>query len=165
MKTMQLRYWKFMVQLKAWILYLDYYGEGSYKIDKVINIVLAIASSASIAAWAIWNQLDFMWAIFIAITQVITAIKPHLPYSNRMDMVKKFSSDIQALFNKAEYNWYGISEGELTNDEINDLIFEIKRQYNDVANKYLKTESLPTHDEYKKSADSKAEEYFTNTYL
>ena len=50
---MQQKYWKYMVQIKAWIFYLDVYTEDSYRWDKIINIVVAIASSSSIAAWAI----------------------------------------------------------------------------------------------------------------
>ena len=39
-----------MVQIKAWIFYLDLYGEDSYKWEKRINIFSAIAASTSIAA-------------------------------------------------------------------------------------------------------------------
>lgn len=58
-----------MVQIKAWIFYLDLYGEDSYKWEKRINIFSAIAASTSIAAWAIWQQLSFVWSLIIAISQ------------------------------------------------------------------------------------------------
>lgn len=47
---MQEKYWKYMVQIKHWIFYLDLYVEDSYKWDKRINIFGVIASSTSIAA-------------------------------------------------------------------------------------------------------------------
>ena len=53
---MQQKYWNFMVQIKAWIFYLDIYAENSYKWDRRINMYGAIASSSSIAAWAIWKE-------------------------------------------------------------------------------------------------------------
>ena len=37
-----------MVQIKAWIFYLDIYAENSYKWDRRINMYGAIASSSSI---------------------------------------------------------------------------------------------------------------------
>ena len=52
---MQEKYWRYMVQIKAWIFCLDLYGEDSYKWEKRINVFSAIASSTSIAAWAIWQ--------------------------------------------------------------------------------------------------------------
>ena len=60
---MQEKYWKYMVQIKAWIFYLDVYTEDSYRWDRIINIVVAIASSTSIAAWAIWQKYSFVWSI------------------------------------------------------------------------------------------------------
>lgn len=56
-----------MVQIKAWIFYLDIYAENSYKWDRRINMYGAIASSSSIAAWAIWKEWSYVWAVIIAI--------------------------------------------------------------------------------------------------
>lgn len=86
---MQEKYWKYMVQIKAWIFYLDVYTEDSYRWDRIINIVVAIASSTSIAAWAIWQKYSFVWSIIIAISQVLTTIKGFLPYSKRLKMLGK----------------------------------------------------------------------------
>ena len=60
-----------MVQIKAWIFYLDIYAENSYKWDRRINMYGAIASSSSIAAWAIWKEWSYVWAVIIAISQVL----------------------------------------------------------------------------------------------
>ncbi len=57
------------------------------KKNKIINSLLAISSSASIASWAIWNDLAMLWGCIIAVSQVITALKPvfhfgkHVPHS------------------------------------------------------------------------------------
>lgn len=39
---MQEKYWKYMVQIKAWIFYLDVYTEDSYRWDRIINIVVQL---------------------------------------------------------------------------------------------------------------------------
>ena len=100
---MQEKYWKYMVQIKAWIFYLDVYTEDSYRWDRIINIVVAIASSTSIAAWAIWQKYSFVWSIIIAISQVLTTIKGFLPYSKRLKMLVPFMEDLKFLYNKIEY--------------------------------------------------------------
>ena len=105
---MQEKYWKYMVQIKAWIFYLDVYTEDSYRWDKTINIFVAIASSTSIAAWAIWQKYSFVWSIIIAISQVLTTIKGFLPYSKRLKMLVPFMEDLKFLYNKIEYNWFKV---------------------------------------------------------
>ena len=106
-----------MVQIKAWIFYLDVYTEDSYRWDRIINIVVAIASSTSIAAWAIWQKYSFVWSIIIAISQVLTTIKGFLPYSKRLKMLVPFMEDLKFLYNKIEYNWFKVASGDLSEDE------------------------------------------------
>ena len=109
---MQEKYWKYMVQIKAWIFYLDVYTEDSYRWDKAINIFVAIASSTSIAAWAVWQKYSFVWSTIIAISQVLTTIKGFLPYSKRLKMLVPFMEDLKFLYNKIEYNWFNIIYSE-----------------------------------------------------
>ena len=71
---MQEKYWYYMVQVKSSIFYLDIYAERSYKWDRRINAYGAIASSSSIAAWAIWKDFSYIWAVIIAISQVLFSI-------------------------------------------------------------------------------------------
>ncbi|MPM63545.1 hypothetical protein SDC9_110425 [bioreactor metagenome] len=153
-----------MVQLKAWMFYLDEYTDDSYKWDKRINIFLAITSSSSIAAWAIWNKYGFVWALLIALSQVVTAIKPQLPFSKRLETLCKISNQLQILFNKADYNWYKVSNGELAEEQINDLLFELKKQYIDTIGKTLEADPLPENGQFKAVADTKTEKYFQDTY-
>lgn len=161
---MQERYWRYMVQIKAWIFYIDEYSDSSYRWDKRINIFLAITSSSSIAAWAIWNEYGFIWALLIAISQVVNAIKPHLPFSKRLEVLSRISNQLQILFNKVDYQWYKVANGELTENEINDALFDLKKQYTETIGKILESEPLPENEAFRKSADQKADYYFQNTY-
>lgn len=161
---MQSRYWKYLVQIKAWIFYIDFYTDNSYKWDKRVNVFLAITSSSSIAAWVIWNEYGFIWALLIAISQVINAIKPHLPFSKRIESLGHLSSQLQVLFNKADYHWYKVSNGELSENKINELLFELRNQYTETVSKTLETEPLPDREDFKILADTKADEYFQRTY-
>lgn len=139
---MQEKYWKYMVQIKAWIFYLDVYTEDSYRWDRIINIVVAIASSTSIAAWAIWQKYSFVWSIIIAISQVLTTIKGFLPYSKRLKMLVPFMEDLKFLYNKIEYNWFKVASGDLSEDEINELLYSFKDEFANIENKNLKEETL-----------------------
>lgn len=161
---MQKKYWKFMVQIKSWIFYLDLYAEDSYKWDKIINIFTAIASSSSIAAWAVWQQLSYVWSVIIAISQVLSAIKTFLPYSKRLKVLIPFIEDLKFLYNKIEYNWFKVASGELTEEEINDLLYTFINEYTNIENKSLKEETLVENEKIKEKADEKTNIYFENNF-
>lgn len=161
---MQEKYWRYMVQVKARLFYLDMYEENSYKLDKYINMISAIAASSSIGAWVIWQQLSFLWSIIIAISQVINAIKIFLPYSTRRKVTISFLGDLKLLYNKIEYNWFKVSDGELTEEEINEMIFNFKDEYTNIENKNLKEETLPENERFVKIAAQKTDQYFENNF-
>ena len=161
---MQEKYWKYMVQIKAWIFYLDVYTEDSYRWDRIINIVVAIASSTSVAAWAIWKKYSFVWSIIIAISQVLTTIKGFLPYSKRLKMLVPFMEDLKFLYNKIEYNWFKVASGDLSEDEINELLYSFKDEFANIENKNLKEETLLEKDNFREIADRKNDAYFANNF-
>lgn len=161
---MQEKYWRYMVQIKAWIYYLDIYAEKSYKWDRRINIYGAIASSSSIAAWAIWKDWSYVWAFIIAISQVLTAIKDFLPFGRRLKLLRPFIEDMKLLYIKIEYDWYKVAEGELTEKEINTLLFSYKKEFASIENKYIKEEVLLENSNYKEEADQKNNRYFANNF-
>ena len=161
---MQEKYWKYMVQIKAWIFYLDVYTEDSYRWDKAINIFVAIASSTSIAAWAVWQKYSFVWSIIIAISQVLTTIKGFLPYSKRLKMLVPFMEDLKFLYNKIEYNWFKVASGDLSENEINELLYSFKDEFANIENKNLKEETLLEKDNFREIADRKNDAYFANNF-
>lgn len=161
---MQEKYWRYMVQIKAWIFYLDLYGENSYKWEKRINVFSAIVSSTSIAAWAIWQQLSFAWSFIIAISQVLSAIKGFLPYSRRLKSIVPFMEDLKFLYNRMEYTWFKVASGEMTEEEINEILYEFKDEYTNIENKHLKDETLLENEKFKKKSDMKTDAYFENNF-
>lgn len=161
---MQEKYWKYMVQIKAWIFYLDLYIEDSYIWDKRINVFGAIASSTSIAAWTIWQQLSFIWSVIIAVSQVLTSIKGFMPYNRRLKVLVPFIEDLKFLYNKIEYNWFQVASGELTEEEINELLYKFKDDFTNIENKNLKEVTLLENEKFKKKADEKTDFYFNNNF-
>ena len=153
-----------MVQIKAWFFYLDIYAESSYKWDRGIYILVAIASSTSIAAGAIWREFNIVWSVIIATSQVITAIKPFFLFSKRLKIIIPFMEDLKAICNKMEYNWYRVRSGDLTEDNINELLFDFKNIYTDIENKNLKGETLVERQDFREKADSKTDMYFENNF-
>ena len=158
------KYWRELDQLKVYSYYVDsYYGE-TVKIDNNLNIFLAITSSASIAAWAIWQNFEFIWGLLIAISQIITAIRVLLPYSKRLAILPGLKSDLNMLFLKMENDWYPISKGFFSEPEIHEAHMEIKERLATILDKYENNHHMPFDEKLMVSAEKDAKKFFANHY-
>lgn len=159
----QEQYWKELFQLKTHIGLIELQLERSERINRVLKIVLAIASSSSIGAWVIWNHLSWIWAAIIAISHVIAAINPYLPYKSRIKAYTTLLIELEELMIQAELKWHSISEGRLTAEEINEIRFETRLSKQKFLNKHIPT-TIPFDEKLHRKAESIARDYFTNFY-
>lgn len=164
MSVYQNRYWSQLKETKTHVIYLHKYAAHSEWWDKSINIFLAITSSSSIAAWAIWQKYQIIWAIIIALSQIITAVKPFLPYKQRIKAISELNDRLQEISLNCERNWFAVAEGQLTEEEIHDLYIKIKNDSLDAERKYLKNIILPKNEKILKIAETEADLYLRNTY-
>jgi len=159
----QEQYWKELHQLKTHIGFVELQLERAEERDRFLKIVLAIASSSSIGAWAIWNHLSWVWASIIAFSQVITAVTPFLPYKGRIKAYSALLSELEELMIQAEFRWHSISEGDLAPSEINKVRFTIRSAKQKSLKKHIGT-TIPTDDKLHEKAEAAASDYLTNFY-
>jgi hypothetical protein len=166
MSTMNVQrsYWQELMQLKFELCYLDEYKGRTERINNAIQMFSAIASSASIGGWAIWNQIGYVWAGIIAASQVVTAIKTYLPYNRRVRSINETYNQLSLLFLKAEHDWFQVASGDITESQIHDMRFDLKRERQTIMNKALSSQSLPLRQKVKRIADRQTETYFANFY-
>ena len=91
-----------------------------------IDVFIAVAGSASIGAWAIWNKYPLIWGGIIAGSQVVTAIKPFIPYWKRAESLHQLRYDLESIFLEAERDWYKIFEGLIDPAKTNELNTKMK---------------------------------------
>ncbi|MEK6765228.1 MAG: hypothetical protein AABY49_03240 [Planctomycetota bacterium] len=138
--------------------------EKSEFLDKSISIFLAVTSSSSICGWAIWNKYSFIWAVIIAASQLLNAIKWFLPYRTRLKTLSNILRELEELLNSFEVKWFDVAEGNLTEEEINKLQFEIRNRKTQAVRKHLGINTLPTKDKYFAKAKELANTYIQNFY-
>lgn len=164
MDDYQKRYWQELYDLKVHTAYLEIYLLKTEKIDTVINAFLAVASSGSIAGWAIWKEQQFIWASIIVLSQFITAIKTFLPYNLRIKNISKVLKEMESISIHYEKNWFYISEGQKTIEETNTLRFEMKEKKSQLMQKYFATNMLPVKKKYLEEAEVIIEANINNYY-
>ena len=154
------KYWAYYTRTKYELQYFYAYLNDSYKWLKYIESFLAIMSSSSIAAWAIWSEIPFVWAFIIAVSQVVTALKQYLPYSKRIQALNGLLPKLDNVLNRIDHNWFNVENGQITDEQINDLIFNFKKECADLSNKHLTGIYLPERDDLRKSAETETECFF-----
>lgn len=158
----QKKYWEDLIQLRFQLFYLEEYLCQSYRYNSWVNISMAIASSSSIAAWAIWDKFNFLWSLIIAISQVINAVKIYLPFNKRTKYINLLYSQLTELFNEYDYNWLNVANGVLTEEEINNLIYKFRKKKHKIHDEHLLNNHLPQKKKLKELADVKLKNYFEN---
>lgn len=158
------RYWRELYQLRVHTNYLELYMEESEFLNKSVNIFLAVTSSSSICGWAIWNKYSFVWAVIIAASQLVSAIKQFLPYQTRLKAICGILNEFNELLTSYEMKWFDVAEGNLTDDEINKLQYEIRSTKTKALQKHLGTTVLPAKGRLFRKAKELADTYITNFY-
>jgi len=151
-----------MTDLKYQLFYLAEYMEDSYKFDNYINGYTAVVSFSSVGAWTIWSQFSYVWSVLIAVSQVINALKNRLPYSKRTKFLPKFHSELTEVFNEYDYLWFKVSNGQLTDEEINDILKVLIAKDNKISNKYTIDNHLPYNEKLSNKAQIKYDGYYNN---
>lgn len=72
-------YWNEMINLKADCSYIRLYRDSRGRWVKGLGVLKAVASSSSIAVWAVWGKYPLVWGAIIAISQVVDATKGFVP--------------------------------------------------------------------------------------
>jgi hypothetical protein len=126
--------WSTLVDLKFKNYCLMFLVDRFQKLDRNINIFLAIVSSGSIAAWAIWNKYPFIWGLIIASSQVLITIKPYFPYFKYVKELNIKCLKISNLNIEFERLWHKMQVNKLSPDQSEDLYFTYKKDINNILN-------------------------------
>jgi hypothetical protein len=111
-------YWDELVELKVRAIAIRRHRNHLDRWDTRINLIKAIASSASIAAWAIWQRYPLMWGEIIALSQVIEATKDVFPFSRRLKAAGELTVALERLFIDAQFEWESVYSGRLDTNQI-----------------------------------------------
>lgn len=160
----QERFWKELYQLKVHINYVEAHIHEAEQYDRAIKIVMAVTSSASIGAWVIWKNLSMLWASIIAMSQVISAVSPHLPFKERLKTYSSVLHELEELFIHAESKWHEIADGKMDEEDVNKLRTSIRLQKHKILKKNLASSVIPDSKEKAEKAEVLALNYFSNFY-
>lgn len=159
---MQSQYWVELQALKAHVYYLELYQLESEGIERGIGITLAILSSGSIGGWAIWKEYAFVWGLLIMMSQVISVIYKFLPFKARLKPLSAAGIELSVLVDEAEKGWFDVACGDLTEREINEKRFGIRKKKS--AKSAFASMVLPDKPKLMRKAEEQMQKYFISHY-
>jgi len=96
--------------------------------DKTVNIFLAIASSGSIASWAIWSKFAMLWGFIIALSQLINALKPLFPFSKHVHTLNTRCYKQEVLFLELEELWFLVKDKRISEEDAQSRLSFLKKR-------------------------------------
>ena len=160
----QAQYWVELQNLKAHVYYLELYQTRSENIERWISIVLAVASAGSIGGWAIWKEYAFVWGVLIMLSQVVSVVYRFLPFKARIKPLSTAGIELSILSDEAEKGWFDVAQGELSEREINDKRFAIRKKKSAVMKSAFGGMVMPENDRLMGKAESQMRRYFLSHY-
>lgn len=157
-------YWKEFYRLKVHINYVELMLSETEKKDRCIKIFFAIASSTSIGAWVIWKDYAFVWGGIIATSQVLSAIRPYLPYKERLRCYAALLIELEELQLSVESRWIEIANGKCTEETIRKSLSDLRQKRHLAFKKHLPNTTVPNDGPHFLEAERRAEAYFHNFY-
>ncbi|HAQ56690.1 MAG TPA: hypothetical protein DCR44_04760 [Acholeplasmatales bacterium] len=140
---MKNQYWNFLTQCHFEVLFIEAHKNRSLRLQRAMNIFIAVASSGGIAAWAIWEDLWILWVLILAAFQVLTVIRPQLPTDKRVETLGKLGAVLSIQYLSMEQHWLAISNGTLTDAEVHKMYYEFLPAWNNAKAELLKSDVLP----------------------
>jgi hypothetical protein len=134
------------------------------KTDRTLRIIIAALSSGSIASWAIWDNLAWLWSIIIATTQMLSIVNDYLPYKKRIKELFELKTKLIPIYDHMEHEWYNVSSGILSEKEINDMLSDIKAEWSKVRMQFFSSDNLPRNEKFLEIADVTKLEYFKTSF-
>lgn len=160
----QMRFWKDFYQLKVDIVFIQGLIPELERNERWLKMFSAVTSSVSIGAWVIWKEWAIIWGGVIAISQVVAAIHPHLPYKERLKAYSSVLREFEAIFIDAEHKWPSIADGSISSKEINKERSQLQKKMFLALEKHMPNSIFPPNKKVADWARSEAEKYFACYY-
>ena len=159
----QLLYWDQMYELKTAAVYIRLYRDSLGYWVTALGALKAIASCGSIAAWAIWQRLAFLWGSVIAVAQLADALKDVFPFARRHKAAASLALTLNLLFIDVQMEWENIFSGRYTDEEIRLHLHRLRKLQIEAENHHF-PEGLALRSQLLEQAKKEAEQTLAVTY-
>lgn len=133
------RIWYDLVTSGYQAIFLSIHNVKIRNLSDRVNLITSIVTSASVGGWAIWENIPEVWALIIAIAQIINISKPYISKIRDYELFHELQLYYLERHYELDYLWLQISLGELSEPELQSEYKRIYEKYFNLSKKFLKT--------------------------
>lgn len=116
------QYWSFMLNCHFGLQYVQRHRRANWKLERFLDIFLAIASTGSLAVLLAWDKAQIASTIIITVSQIFSSIRPYLPSGRRVEALAGIVSLMSKEYNKIENDYRSLCLKKATEEDIADLL-------------------------------------------
>jgi len=143
--------------------YTALFSKFASKWGNIYSFFLAFASAASVGTWVVWEKYPVVWASIVAVSQVLHIAKPYLPFLKHDKEYLEMSYQFKFLFLDYEKLWYDLEKKRKTNNEIEDLYFDLQKKSIEIEQSH-KQNQCPDFDSILSKANQETRKILSNTF-
>lgn len=143
-------YWLFYQDLYYQLRYYEHYKAFSHRMNTVIVVILLASSMAGVSGLWLWKEFPQIWAVIVAVVQIVSASTFLMPYSEQIWVLGRLLPELDLLLNRVEYDWNTISEK--SDAEIARLIFAYTEEQCCLEQRYIGSMYFPPSRRCRKKA-------------
>lgn len=155
---MRNKIWYSLVHCKTNEFYSSYVTRYYQWAEWILNSILVITTSSSVAAWAIWDEYHLVWGFIIGISQLLMLLKPFLLFPKYVKAYSQKNMSFQHLSWELEKLWYNYENGLVDDGQSFKEYDKIKRELID-NDKFPDEVIVILHKRAQEKAEKKFEMY------
>ena len=94
--------------------------------------------------------------------QGVNAFSECLPFEKRKSEIFNIEKETSSIYIEMENDWIKIKKGEMNENEIDELLLEYIKRYEEVYNHYFKDDALPHNHKIDAKAKQETDKYMNN---
>ncbi len=126
-------YWRLLEEVKYHERYCYYALKKTTKIVTILEVIQIFASCGFVASWTIWENLEYVWAAILTLSQLINIFKSYIPFYKRKSNLQKAYIQLSTLCQHIEYDWNGyflkITDKNMITNDICDSFNSLYEKY------------------------------------
>lgn len=120
------RIWNNLYNIKFKSLYTCECSKKAERYGRLYSLFIALTSAGSIATWTAWEKIPAVWAVIIAVSQVLHVAKPYFPFIKNDKEFLEMSYEFESLYIEFEKLWYSLEDGKITSDEADQKFYKLR---------------------------------------
>ncbi len=125
---MRTRVWNNLANIKFKALYTSECSKLAGTCGRIYSFLFAFTSTSSAATWAIWNRYPFFWAFIVGFSQLLSVIKPHIPFVKNDKAYLEMSFEFEWLYLEYERLWYDIENQRLKEPQAEAQFYKLRQK-------------------------------------